>query len=55
MLGTVSSPAVGKYEVSLTVGTLDLDLLSVDGTKAPGAPVHLSAGGAPVVWAVSGR
>jgi len=50
VLGTVSSPTVGQYEVSLTVGTLDLDVLSVDGTRAPGTRIHLSAGGDPIVW-----
>jgi hypothetical protein len=51
VLGTVSSAATGKYVVTLTVGELDLDLLSVDGHKPPGSgPYHLVAGGTPIAW-----
>jgi len=52
VLGTVSSSAAGKYSVALTVGDLELDLLSVDGHAAPGGTVHLSAAGGPVSWGV---
>ena len=50
VLGTIASSATGKYSVMLTIGELELGTLSVDGHKAPGATVHLSAKGAPVSW-----
>lgn len=50
VLGTVSSSAAGKYSVELTIGSIDLDLLSVDGHAAPGATVHLSSTTGPVTW-----
>ena len=49
VLGTLSSKAAGQYEVALTVGQLQLDVLTVDGHRAPGAQVILSTG-APVSW-----
>jgi hypothetical protein len=51
VLGTVASSGAGKYSVSLTVGELDLDVLSVDGVHAPGGLVHLTPG-TPVSWSV---
>ena len=56
VLGTVESATAGsvsKYSVCLTVGELELDLLSVSGTKvptAPGSPLRLVGGGPCVVW-----
>ena len=56
VLGTVASAtdgSVSKYSVCLTVGELELDLLSVNGInapKAPGGPLRLIAGGACVGW-----
>ena len=49
VLGTVSSPSPGKYQVALTVGALDLDVLAVDGAAYPGHAAVV-AGAAPLVW-----
>ena len=52
VLGVVHSPRPGEYAVWLTVGELDLQLLSVDGRAAPktGPGLRLAAGAPPVVW-----
>jgi hypothetical protein len=50
VLGTVGSSVAGKYTVCLTVGEIELDLLSVDGNKAPGSPVRLVANKECVDW-----
>eukprot|EP00035_Acanthoeca_spectabilis_P015534 m.310465 g.310465 ORF g.310465 m.310465 type:complete len:540 (-) comp16380_c0_seq1:162-1781(-) len=50
VLGVLASAAEGEYRVSLTVGAVELDLLSVDGHPAPGGAVSLVAGGPAVAW-----
>ena len=50
MLGTLGSTAAGRYTVCLTVGAIELDLLSVDGHRAPPRPVVLVGGGGCVDW-----
>ena len=56
VLGVLSSAAAGKYSARLTVGSLELRHLAVDGHATLGAPmVRLTAGGPPVVWSSSDR
>ena len=50
VLGSLSSEAVGHYSIILTVGSLTLDALSVDGIRAPGSTINLAVGNPPVVW-----
>ena len=52
VLGTLTATTAGKYTVVLTVGALELDVLSVAGKVAPtgsGGKVVL-ASGVPVSW-----
>ena len=42
--------AARRYTVCLTVGSIELDLLSVDGSKAPRSPFRLVGGGDCVDW-----
>lgn len=53
VLGTVESAVEGSYRVVLTVGALDLEVLAVDGHRAPAiaGAIHLQVG-VPVVWQV---
>ena len=50
VLGAVASTAARRYTVCLTVGSIELDLLSVDGSKAPRSPFRLVGGGDCVDW-----
>lgn len=56
VVGQLSSPAAGHYSVRLTVGELWLDVLSVDGVRAPPTQgrVRLVAGAAPTVCGRAG-
>ena len=58
VLGTVSASfdsvkGTCAYVIALTIGELELDLLSVHGAKAVGH-VHLIAGGVPVSFSAQG-
>lgn len=51
VVGIVSSPSVGQYELALTVGSLTLQVLAVNGSVYPHPTVTVTPG-VPASWGV---